>query len=78
MIKEELDTLGWAATELPRRAKGDAGKIGIARCLRTETTVTLKWIAAELHKGAWTHVRTLLANRNPTEPTNQTDLNLCQ
>jgi len=41
---------------LAQRAKGDARKIGMARRLRAETAVTLKWIAAELHMGKWTHV----------------------
>ncbi|MFN3409125.1 MAG: transposase [Limisphaerales bacterium] len=78
IVSEELDKLGWATTELPRRAKGDADKIRIARRLRTETAVTLKWIAAELHMGAWTHVSNLLANVKRSQSTDQTELNLCQ
>ena len=76
LLNEELDKLGWAATELARRAKGDARKIRIARRLRAETAVTLKWLAAELHMGTWTHVSNLLAK--PPEPVDQTELNLCQ
>lgn len=45
---------------------------------RVKTAVTLKWIAKELHMGAWTHVSNLLAAENTTEPTTQTELNLCQ
>jgi hypothetical protein len=41
---------------LAKRAKGDARKIRIARRLRTETTMTLKWIANQLRTGAGAHV----------------------
>ncbi|MSU63603.1 MAG: hypothetical protein EXS31_14600 [Pedosphaera sp.] len=42
----------------------------------SETAVTLKWIAVELHMGTWT----LMANRlshNPAPLDFQLDLNLC-
>jgi len=76
ILHEELDQLGWTVAELGHRAKGDARKIRIARRLRTETAVTLKWIAAALHMGTWTHVSNLLVQ--PPEPINQAELNLCQ
>jgi hypothetical protein len=47
ILNEELDKLGWTGAELAQRAKGDARKLRIAQRLRTETAVTLKWIAAE-------------------------------
>ena len=75
-MNEELDKLGWTGTELAQRAKGDVRKIRIARRLRKETAVTLKWIAAELHLGNWPHLSNLLAQ--PPEFINQTKLNLCQ
>ena len=56
LLGEELDKLGWTAAELAGRAKGDARKIRIAQRLRTETSVTLKWIAQALQMGTWTHV----------------------
>ncbi len=77
LLHEELDKLGWTGAELVKRAKGDARKIQIARRLRAETAVTLKWIAAELHMGTWTHVANRLSN-NSEQPNNQPDLNLCQ
>ena len=46
--------------------------------LRAETAVTLKWIAAELNMGTWTHVANRLSDGKQTERTNQTELNLCQ
>ncbi len=71
-----LNHLRLDGAELGHRAKGDARKIRIARRLRTETAVTLKWIAAALRIGTWTHVSNLLAQ--PPEPINQAELNLCQ
>ena len=59
------------------RAKGDVRKIRIARRLRAETAVTLKWIATELHMGTWTPVANRLSD-NSEQPDNQPDLNLCQ
>ena len=61
IVAAELKRLGWAEDELARRRKGDAGKVRIARRLRAETTMTLKWIAGTLHMGAWTLVSNLLS-----------------
>ncbi len=44
IITEELQKAGWTGEELVTRAKGDITKIAIARRVRTETSVTLKWI----------------------------------
>lgn len=78
ILNDELAKLGWTAAELPRRAKGDARKIRLAQRLRTETAVTLKWIAKELHMGTWTHVTNLLFHATKPESKNQTEMNLCQ
>ncbi len=56
IVEEELRDLGWSMEELERRRKGDAEKIRIARRLRRETTVSLKWIAACLAMGTWTYL----------------------
>ena len=61
IVAEELKRLGCTAEDLKNRPKGDPEKIRIAWRLRSETTMTLKWIAAELHMGAWTHVSNLLS-----------------
>jgi len=45
---------------LPRRRKGDAGKVAITRRLRAETTLTLTWIGGALRMGACAHVLNLL------------------
>jgi REP-associated tyrosine transposase len=56
IVQEELKRLGWTKAELRRRRKGDAVKVALARRLREETAVSLKWIAQNLHMGTWTHV----------------------
>ena len=56
MLREEMKRLGWTKAELKRRKKGDPAKVALARRLREETAVSLKWIAENLHMGTWTHV----------------------
>ena len=77
ILNEELDKLGWTGAELAQRPKGDARKVRLARRLRTETSVTLKWIAEHLHMGSWTHVANRLS-QHPVQTENRPDLNLCQ
>src|SRR5688572_11501069 len=55
IIKEELARLKWTVRDLRTTLKGDRRKIRIAKRLRAETTMTLKWIAEQLHMGTWTH-----------------------
>jgi len=52
--------LGWAESELRKRAKGYPAKIGLAWILRQETTMTLGWIAQALHMGTRTYLSHLL------------------
>ena len=56
ILAEELRSLGWRPGEMEKRLKADPDKVRIARRLRGETTVTLKWIADELSMGAWTYL----------------------
>ncbi len=56
ILGEELKRLGWTKAELGRRKKGDSAKVALARRLRAETAVSLKWIAENLSMGTWTHV----------------------
>ena len=56
IVQEELMRLGWTKAELRRRRKGDETKIALARRLREETAVSLRWIAENLYMGTWTHV----------------------
>jgi hypothetical protein len=43
-----------------RALKGDKQKVIMARRLRQETTMSLKWIAQRLQMGSWTYVFNLL------------------
>src|SRR6266550_5024038 len=56
VVREELKRFGWTKAELKRRRKGDEQKVALARRLREETAVSLRWIAENLHMGTWTHV----------------------
>jgi len=59
--RKELKRRGWKEPELGLRPKGDKVKIAMAKRLRKETTMTLKWIASRLQMGSWTYVSNLLA-----------------
>ena len=63
LITSELARAGWSVERLARERKGAALKVKIARRLRAETTMPLKWIAAELRMGTWTHLNRLLHAR---------------
>jgi hypothetical protein len=58
--REELRRGGVKEEQLPAMRKGDKLKVSLARRLRRETTMTLKWIARRLHMGSWTYVSNLL------------------
>ena len=60
ILAEELKRRCGTEAQLPTRRKGDKQKVLMARRLRSETTMTLKWIAARLQMGTWTHVNHLL------------------
>jgi len=63
IVTEELKRRRWGEEELPRRAKGDAGKVVVAVRLRAETAVTVKWIAERLQMGTPGYVNHLLYRR---------------
>ena len=44
--------------------KGHKSKIELASQLRSETTMSLKWIGDQLKMGSWTYVSNLLNERN--------------
>jgi hypothetical protein len=60
IIRARLKELGWAKTGLEARRKSDPQKVALARDLRGQTTVSLKWIAQRLEIGACMHVSNLL------------------
>jgi len=70
--------LGWAEDALLARRKGHGAKVRLARRLRQETTMSLKWIAQRLHMSSWTYVSNLLNEPPKTHPEAQDVLLLCQ
>ncbi len=63
MVLEELCKAKLAEQDLARLPKGGMRKVTIARRLRCETTMSLKWIAQRLRMGSWTYVSNLLNDR---------------
>ena len=78
VVQEELERLGWDQEGLRARRKGHRAKVLLARRLREETTMSLKWIAQRLHMGSWTYVSKLLNEHPATQPQAQEVLPLCQ
>jgi len=60
IIREDLRRGGRREEDLPGMRKGDKVKVLLARRLRRETAMSLKWIARRLHMGSWTYVSNLL------------------
>jgi putative transposase len=60
IVREELKRRKWTEADLRARAKGDAGKVKIARRLRAETVMTVAWIAERLHLGSRHYANLLL------------------
>ena len=77
LVQEELRRLGWREDELRGRPKGHSGEVVMARRLRQETTMSLKWIAERLQMGSWTYVSNLL-HENQNNEAVQEVLPLCQ
>ena len=78
IVKEELERLGWREEALHTLRKGDQRKVCIARRLRQESTMSLKWIAKRLEMGSWTYVSNLLRAPPPDAVSAQQQLLLCQ
>ena len=52
-MAQELKPAGWKAKELAGRAQRDPLKMGRARRLSRETTLTIREIAGRLRMGSW-------------------------
>ncbi len=63
IVREELWRGGWKEGDLPGKRKGDKFRVRLARRLRRETTMSLKWIAMRPHMGSWTYVSNLLREK---------------
>jgi hypothetical protein len=59
-VREELQRRCIKEEDLPIQPKGYKSKVALARRLRQETTMSLKWTARRLHMGSWTYVSNLL------------------
>ena len=60
LICEKLSSVGWDHARLMKEHKGHPIKVQLARKLRRETTMSMKWIGAELSMGSWGYVNQLL------------------
>ncbi len=52
LVREELSSRAWTEEDLVQRPKTDPMKVEIARRLRKESTMTIKWIAGRLQMGS--------------------------
>ncbi|MEO5721669.1 MAG: transposase, partial [Chthoniobacterales bacterium] len=64
LVRVGLAEIDWSDEDLETRRKGASEKVVIAARVRAETAVSLKWIAARLRMGTWTHVSNLLGSKN--------------
>jgi len=78
VVQEEMEWLGWDEEALRGRRKGHRAKVRLARRVRQETTMSLKWITQRLDMGSWTYVSNLLNEPSQTQPQGQEVLPLCQ
>jgi len=60
LVRTALREAGLKERALPELPKAAPVKLAVARRLREETTVPLKWIASRLHMGAWTYLNNRL------------------
>jgi len=60
ILRSEFERLGWKETGLGLLPKAHPVKVQLARQLRHETTLSLKWIASRLRMGSWTYLSNLL------------------
>jgi len=60
IMTEEIRRLKVLKIDLGELSKGDWRKVEIARRLRKETTVSLRWIAAQLHAGSVAYLAKLI------------------
>jgi putative transposase len=70
IIGEALSDLRLTAAQLETLPANAVVKVELARRLRRETTLSLKWIAQELRVGSWKYLSNLLAQEtpNPAQP----------
>ena len=60
LVVQGLKRMGWSEADLLARRKGEPQKVGLARELRSKTTMPLAWIADPLNMGSRGHLAWLL------------------
>ena len=73
IVAQELERRKITGKDLRLLRKGDAIKVEVAQRLRKETTVSLKWIAARLEMGTWTHLSNRLYHAKTQNSCNTKD-----
>ena len=53
LLEQMLARAGWTDDDLRKHRKGDPAKVQLAARMRTETTMSWKWIAEKLRMGHW-------------------------
>jgi hypothetical protein len=61
IVRAGLTKLGWRDENLRLHRKSHPHKVALAKALRAQTAVSLKWIARRLDMGTWSHVSNLLS-----------------
>ena len=61
IVRAGLTKLGWRDENLRLHRKSHPNKVALAKALRAQTAVSLKWIARRLDMGTWSHVSNLLS-----------------
>jgi hypothetical protein len=56
IMAEEIRRLNFPKVDFEQSSKSDTRKVSIARRLRTETSVSLRWIAEQLQMGSVPHL----------------------
>ena len=60
IVREALGSAGVKEQALGQLPKAAPAKLAVARRLRAETTVSLKWIATRQRMGTWTYLNNRL------------------
>jgi hypothetical protein len=67
LVTAGLKRLGWTEAVLGARRKGEPSKVELAQELRTQTTMSLAWIAQRLGMGSRGYLTWLLQRRSKNQ-----------
>ena len=68
LVQAQLKALDWTDNDLMLRKKTDPEKVAMAKRLRRETVMPLRWIAKRLHAGTVNTLRNVLLSGGPVVP----------